>query len=303
MKRRFFFDRIEHLEALVADPSTPQSCLEEIARELTFRSTFRARDLAKKLKRRNGNLPLPEQEADQGSVVSGALAVRVSTLPLSVRAQHALATLNATTVGDLCRLSVRCSQIGGRSLSTPLRNDQVALVALLVLGGDRAPVDTENVAIEADKLAPGRFRWRKFKEHIDLGLVRNGLQDARKKQLVDGGAHRGWVLTPNGMKEASRLLPGIADPSTRKRVSTEQRQWEARERSRLLAEPAFLIALEKGATVLTKRDALRLFKLDEYTSPDRRSERLRRFALSFTDEPELGRVVGELIRRIEDEQA
>lgn len=188
-------------------------------------------------------------------------------------------------------------------MKTPIRNDQVALVALLVQGGDRAPIDTENVAIEADRLAPGRFRWRKFKEHIDLGLVRNGLQDARKKSLVDGGAHRGWVLTPDGMKEASSLLPELADPSTRKRVATEQKQWEARERSRLLAEPAFQIALEKGAAALTTRDVLRLFKLDEYTSPERRSERLRRFALSFTDEPELGRIVGELIRRLEDEQA
>ena len=48
-------------------------------------------------------------------------------------------------------------------MSTQIRNDQVALAALLVLGGDRTPVDTEDVAIEADRLAPGRFRWRKFK--------------------------------------------------------------------------------------------------------------------------------------------
>ena len=186
---------------------------------------------------------------------------------------------------------------------TQIRNDQVALVALHVIGGDRARIDTENVAIEADKLAPGRFRWRKFKEHIDLGLVRNGLQDARKKLLVDGGALRGWTLTPDGIKEASRLLPELADPSTRKRVATEQKQWEARERSRLLGEPTVQMALEKGAESLTTREALRLFKLDEYTSPERRSERLRRFAISFADEPELGRIVGELVGRIQDEQA
>lgn len=186
-------------------------------------------------------------------------------------------------------------------MSARITNDQVALAALLVLGGDRAPVDTENVAIEADRLAPGRFRWRKFKEHIDLGLVRNGLQDARKKRLVDGGAHRGWVLTPAGMQQASTLMSDLVDPATRERVATEQRQWEARERTRLLAEPAFRVAVQEGGAAVTKRDAARLFRLDEYTSPERRSERLRRFALSFTDDPELGRVVGELIRRLEDE--
>ena len=186
-------------------------------------------------------------------------------------------------------------------MNARITNDQVALAALLVLGGEKAPVDTENVAIEADKLAPGRFRWRKFKEHIDLGLVRNGLQDARKKRLVDGGARRGWVLTPKGMQEAATLLPVLADPATRERVTTKQKQWETRERTRLLAEPAFHVAVQDGAAAITNREALRLFRLDEYTSRERRAERLRRFALSFTGDPELGRVVGELIRRLQDE--
>lgn len=182
-------------------------------------------------------------------------------------------------------------------MSGEVRNDQVTLVALLVLGGDRAPIDTECVAVEADRLSPGRFRWRKFKAHIDLGLVRNGLQDARKVNLVSGGARRGWVLTPSGTKEASRLLPQLADPSTRERVSAEQRQWESRERARLLAQPTFQVALERGVSALSDREVLRLFKLDEYTSQERRAERLRRFGVSFNDDPELGRVVGELIRR------
>lgn len=180
-----------------------------------------------------------------------------------------------------------------------LRNDQVGIVALLVLGGDRTSIDTENVAIEADKLSPGRFRWRKFKEHIDLGLVRNGLQDARKKKLVSGGALRGWVLTPVGMKEASDLLPQLADSATRERVATDQRQWEARERARLLAEPMFQVALEQGVNALSEREVLRLFKLDEYTSHERRAERLRRFSVTFTDDTELGRAVGEMIRRVQ----
>jgi hypothetical protein len=184
-------------------------------------------------------------------------------------------------------------------VSAQIRNDQVALVALLVLGGDRAAVDTEFVAVEADKISPGRFRWRKFKDHIDLGLVRNGLQDARKKKLVSGGALQGWVLTPAGMKEASELLPQLSDVSTRRRIATEQRQWEARERARLLVEPTFQVALEQGANALTERDVLRLFKLDEYTSRERRAERLRRFSVTFADDPELGPIVGELIRRVQ----
>jgi hypothetical protein len=183
----------------------------------------------------------------------------------------------------------------------PIRNDQITLVALLVLGADKSAVDTEDVAMKADELAPGRFRWRKFKEHIDLGLVRNGLQDARKKGLTAGGALRGWALTEIGTREARSLLPRVSDDPTRERLATEQRQWETRERTRLLAEPSFRLALETGADSLTKRDILRLFKLDEYASTERTAERTRRFSTAFADDQKMKRILKQLIRRLENE--
>lgn len=186
-------------------------------------------------------------------------------------------------------------------MATQTRNDQITLVALLVLAGDKGSIDTEDVAIKSDELAPGRFRWRKFKEHIDLGLVRNGLQDARKKGLAAGGALRGWTLTDAGIAEARSLLPQVSDPSTRERMAIEQRQWETRERTRLLAEPSFRLALESGVESLTKRDILRLFRLDEYASKERTAERTRRFSGAFVDDPRMKRTLTDLIRRLENE--
>lgn len=176
------------------------------------------------------------------------------------------------------------------------------MVALLTLGGDRSSVDTEDIAIQSDKLAPGRFRWRKFKQYIDLGLVRNGLQDARKKGLTAGGALRGWTLTESGVSEARKFLPQLSDPTTRERVALEQKKWEARERTRLLSEPAFRLALEKGADALAIRDILRLFRLDEYASQERKLERTRRFASGFSGDELMKRTVSDLIRRLDDEQ-
>lgn len=162
-------------------------------------------------------------------------------------------------------------------------------------------MDTEDIAILADELAPGRFRWRKFKEHIDLGLVRNGLQDARKKGLTTGGARHGWILTEEGVTESRVLLPRVSDRLTRERLAVEQRKWETRERTRLLAEPSFRLALESGVDVLTKRDVLRLFRLDEYASSERIMERTRRFLGTFVDDPAMKRTLNDLIRRLEDE--
>lgn len=188
-------------------------------------------------------------------------------------------------------------------MAMPIRNDHVTLVALLTLGGDHNSVDTEDIAVESDKLAPGRFRWRKFKQYIDLGLVRNGLQDARKKGLAAGGARPGWTLTESGISEARKLMPELSDPSTRERIAVEQRQWEARERTRLLAEPAFRIALEQGADALATRDILRLFRLDEYASHERMLERTRRFSGAFSGDEPMKRTVSDLIRRLDDEQS
>ena len=125
LQRRFFFEGIQRLEQLAADPSTSKACLDEIARELTFRSTFRARNLAKTLKRHNGSpvnsTPDKMEEADEAPNATAALGVKLSTFPLSVRAQHALATLKVSVVGDLCVLTesklLRTKNVGRKTVS------------------------------------------------------------------------------------------------------------------------------------------------------------------------------------------
>ncbi|HEY0625716.1 MAG TPA: hypothetical protein VGD10_03175 [Allosphingosinicella sp.] len=174
-------------------------------------------------------------------------------------------------------------------------------MALLTLGGDKASVDTEDVAIRADELSPGRFRWRKFKSHIDLGLVRNGLQDSRKIGNVSGGALKGWLLTVQGIEEAQALLPRIADTEAQNRFSNEQRAWKSRERARLMNEPAFRLALAEGAAAVTMRDIQRLFRIDEYISQEQRAERIRRFSTAFRQDPELGETINALATRLTNE--
>lgn len=180
-----------------------------------------------------------------------------------------------------------------------LRNDQVTLLALLQLGGASRAVDTEDIALAADKLAPGRFRWRKYPEHIDLGLVRNGLQDARKLGLTAGGALKGWTLTDEGRHQIEALaVPAIRDVA-RERVSLEQRAWMTRERSRLLKEPAFLRAVKEGVGALTEREILKLFRIDEYVPADKRAARLKQFSSAFSDDGDLGPMISAMERRIQ----
>lgn len=191
--------------------------------------------------------------------------------------------------------------IARRSANAPLpllRNDEVTLLALLMLGGEMEAVDTEDVAIRVDELAPGRFRWRKYKEHIDLGLVRNGLQDSRKKQLVTGGALDGWRLTSAGAQEAKTLADQDSATAHQSRLTPEQKQWRTRERERLIREPAFRAAQSEGAGTVTNADILRFFKFDEYLPADRRAERVHRLLVAFEGDAEISGVIEQFARRL-----
>ena len=181
----------------------------------------------------------------------------------------------------------------------PLRNDQVALLALLLLGGEMEPVDTEDVAIRADSLSPGRFRWRKYKAHIDLGLVRNGLQDSRKKRLVSGGALKGWRLTSSGADEAKQLAPRNIAAANQARMTAAQKQWRARERERLVREPAFRAAQSLGPEAVSRGDILRFFKFDEYLPREKQAERIHRLLVGFEDEPEMHGIIEKFARKLE----
>src|SRR5690349_14423232 len=78
---------------------------------------------------------------------------------------------------------------------------EIVAVATYLAGGDRKPVDTEDIAIKADEIAPGRFSWRKYKKQIDLELVYKHLWDltkADKGAYVSGSKSDGWLMTLAG---------------------------------------------------------------------------------------------------------
>ena len=84
---------------------------------------------------------------------------------------------------------------------TTAPNRQLLTVALGNLGGHEHSVHTEDVALEADRLLPGRFTWRKYPQYIDINVVLQGLGDARRKkygEYVIGNNVKGWMLSKAG---------------------------------------------------------------------------------------------------------
>ena len=61
------------------------------------------------------------------------------------------------------------------ALRNPLANHELVVLAAYLAGAQSNSVDTEDIAIKANDLAPGRFSWRKYKDQINIDTVRKRL--------------------------------------------------------------------------------------------------------------------------------
>lgn len=192
--------------------------------------------------------------------------------------------------------------------SSKISNVDVVVLAAYILEAHLDPVDTEDIAIVAAQLAPGRFSWKKYKEQINLEHVRVRLFDARKPEMggyVEGN-NDGWSLTEAGASHAAnlkKLIKGIdlskVVLSRQQRVQQQQQaQWLARERARILNSGIVTRYSEKGADAITIREAESLFRIDEYVKGEPREQKLRKWITAFKSDPELGEVVQALANRL-----
>lgn len=169
-------------------------------------------------------------------------------------------------------------------------------IAVYLLGGERAPVDTEDVAKKADELAPGRFTWRKYKDQINLEVVRVYLSDAKKKTkgaYLIGSGNTGWTLSEAGLAFARANIGAVEElrkASPRKAVGQDRVRLQ-RERARLMSTDAYAKVATGHSDEVTQRDAESFFRIDSYVRGEARHRRVATIANAHGDDPELGPVI------------
>lgn len=182
-------------------------------------------------------------------------------------------------------------------------NWEIITLAVYLLGGELQAVDTEDIAVKSNELAPGRFAWQKYPDQINLENVHKRLCDVRTPEFgeyLTGSNKTGWLLTKNGVQFAKDLL-AESDFSqfAKKTYSFKETQWLRSERVRLLASEAFQKAQNGNLNTVTRQEAEAFFRLDEYVTGETRKRKVLRIVNSFGNDEQLGEIINDLAAKIE----
>lgn len=183
----------------------------------------------------------------------------------------------------------------------PLSNHEIVTLATYLLGGDTRYVDTEDIAVKANELAPGRFTWRKYRNQINIENVRSFLSDAKKEKnggYLRGAGKDGWLLTESGVAFAKTRVVGLegADLS-RDRLGVKERKWLQHERARMLSSEASAKFASGMPDAVSVQEAETFFRLDAYVTGNAREDKIIRALNSFGSDTELGAAVRALAER------
>ncbi len=183
-----------------------------------------------------------------------------------------------------------------------LSNHEIVTLAVYLLGGDTQYVDTEDVAVKANEIAPGRFTWRKYSDQINIENVRAFLSDAKKDKnggFLRGAGKDGWLLTESGAAFAKAGVASLENVDlSRERLSVKDKTWLQHERIRMLGCEAFAKFSSGMMDAITTQEAESFFRLDVYVTGNAREDKIVRALNAFGSDPELGPAVKTLAPKV-----
>lgn len=182
-----------------------------------------------------------------------------------------------------------------RNQKEGLANHEVVVLTAYLAGAQKSVADTEDIAVKANELAPGRFTWRKYKDQINIDTVRKRLWDATKPEkggYLIGSEKAGWRLTKAGYDFARK---GVKKTNTielgKQRKSREEHTSHTRELRRMILEDAFIKFAKGRAQDITKGDAERFFRIDDYVTGQSRSAKIERFKIIASSNRRLSQAI------------
>lgn len=181
-------------------------------------------------------------------------------------------------------------------------NVEIVTFSVYLLGGISEYIDTEDVAVKANELAPGRFTWKKYKDQINIYNVRKGLWDGRdpkKCGYILGSHDKGWMLSKKGLAFCKFKIKDLYETDLRETpIHHKELNWMKHEKTRMLSSTAFQKASSDRADEITKSELEEFFRVDDYIIGDARERKLTRIINIFDEDPELSSIIKVLYERI-----
>ena len=180
--------------------------------------------------------------------------------------------------------------VGKKDLTKDVKQVDIVVLSVFLLGGDTKSIDTEDVAMKCHRLNPKMFSWRKYPEQINLELVRVALSDAKKPQngaLLQGSGKEGWRLKSRGLSwiqtSGKTMLEGpINWQEERRQAGSVDTRRIDRERQRIKSSKAWKSWIETGSVLLM--DAQELFRIDGYSSDNMAETKIVRMQSIFSED-------------------
>jgi hypothetical protein len=171
-----------------------------------------------------------------------------------------------------------------------LSNSEIVVIAAFRVGAAGLHADTEDIAVKANEIRPGRFTWKKYPEQINIDTVRKRLWDARKRGHLVGSERDGWLLTESGATFARQYKRTLGAEKTT-RLSLNERKWRRMEKVRLLTTAAHLKFRSGEASRITEREAQGFFRIDAYVGKSAIENKILRIVNAFGNDHEIGPTV------------
>jgi hypothetical protein len=185
-----------------------------------------------------------------------------------------------------------------------MANHEIVVLAAYLAGGQYSYVDTEDIAVKANEIAPGRFSWRKYKEQINIETVRKRLWDATKPEkggYLIGSEIRGWLVTEAGRQYAEANLTNLEGwDLSKNRLSKREQTWVGRERVRMRGEAAYQKLRSGAGSEITPAEAERFFRVDDYVVGDARRAKIERARNVLSNDPEFSAVIDEIAKLVRE---
>ena len=151
---------------------------------------------------------------------------------------------------------------------------EALLQTMFSIGGLQKNLDTEDIALKAFKISPQSFSWKKYRDYIDLNIVKVNLYLAKKKFFISGNEKDGWMLTDKGL-DIINASKNKSQNGFKLRTLKKDKIEQNKEISRIL-DSTIYINYSEFKTKPSYRQMEEIFNVDSYVIGERRKQRIKK---------------------------